>query len=56
MRDDQVKLIEYRGEESPKIDIRQEVKEEPEQHANKEVVKIDYSDYEERLRKIREEK
>ena len=56
MRDDQVKLIEYRGEESPKIDIRQEIKEEPEQHANKEVVKIDYSDYEERLRKIREEK
>ena len=56
MRDDQVKLIEYRGEESQTIDIRQETKEEPEQHAEKEVVKIDYSDYEERLRKIREEK
>jgi len=56
VRDDQEKLIEYRGEESQTIDIREEHKEEPEQHADKEVVKIDYSDYEERLRKIREEK
>ena len=56
IRDEQVKLIEYRGEESQTIDIRQETKEEPEQHAEKEVVKIDYSDYEERLKKIREEK
>ena len=56
MRDDQVKLIEYRGEESQTIDVRQETKEEPEQHTDKEVVEIDYSDYEERLRKIREEK
>ncbi len=56
MRDDHEKLVEYRGEEFKAIDIREEVKEEPEQLSDKEVVKINYSDYEERLRKIKEEK
>lgn len=54
MRDAESKLIEYRGEDFTEIDIR-EIEEEPEQ-LNKEVVKIDYSDYRERLRKIKEEK
>lgn len=57
MRDDKEKLIEYRGEDFETIEIRkEETKEEPEQLPKKEVVKIDYSDYEERLRKIKEEK
>lgn len=57
MRDDKEKLIEYRGEDFESIEIRkEETKEEPEQLPKKEVVKIDYSDYEERLRKIKEEK
>ena len=55
MRDDHEKLVEYRGEKFESLDIR-EIKEEPEQLSYKEVVKINYSDYEERLRKIKEEK
>ena len=44
MRDDKVRIAEYRNEEFSEVDI----KEEPEQLPEKEVEKIDYSEYEER--------
>lgn len=50
MRDDKVKVIEYRTGQFSEIDI----KEEPEQLTKREVEKIDYSEYEERLKKIKE--
>ena len=50
MRDDKVNVIEYRTEKFSSVDIN----EVPEQLSKKEVVKIDYSDYEERLKKIKE--
>lgn len=50
MRDDEVKIAEYRNAEFSKIEIRDE----PEQQPEKEVEKINYSDYEERLRKVKE--
>ena len=50
MRDDEVKIAEYRNADFKKIEIRDE----PEQLPEKEVEKIDYSDYEERLRKVKE--
>ena len=50
MRDDEVRIAEYRNAEFSKIEIRDE----PEQQPKKEVEKIDYSDYEERLRKVKE--
>lgn len=51
MRDDKVRIAEYRNEEFREVDI----KEEPEQLPEKEVEKIDYSEYEERLRKSKGE-
>lgn len=50
MRDDKVRIAEYRNNQFNEIDI----KEGPEQQPKKEVEKIDYSDYEERLRKVKE--
>ena len=50
MREDKVRIAEYRNAEFSEIDIR----EEPEQQPTKEVEKIDYSDYEERLKKVKE--
>ncbi len=50
MRDDEVKIAEYRNADFSKIEIRDE----PEQQPEKEVEKIDYSDYEERLKKAKE--
>lgn len=50
MRDDEVKIAEYRNADFSKI----EIKDEPEQQPEKEVEKIDYSDYEERLKKAKE--
>ena len=50
MRDDQVKIAEYRYEDFSKV----EIKEEPEQQPKKEVEKINYSEYEERLKKVKE--
>ena len=50
MRDDKVKVIEYRTGTFSEIDI----KEEPEQLTKRKVEKIDYSEYEERLKKIKE--
>lgn len=50
MRDDEVKIAEYRNAEFSKIEIRDE----PERQPEKEVEKIDYSDYEERLKKAKE--
>ncbi|MBR4025468.1 MAG: HK97 family phage prohead protease [Mycoplasmataceae bacterium] len=50
MRDDAVKVVEYRSGKFAEIDIKKE----PEQLAKREVEKIDYSDYEERLKKIKE--
>lgn len=50
MRDDKVKVMEYRTGKFSEIDI----KEEPEQLAQREVEKIDYSEYEEILKKIKE--
>ena len=50
MRDDEVKIAEYRNADFSKIEIRDE----PEQQPEKEVEKIDYSDYEERLKKVKE--
>ena len=50
MRDDEVKIAEYRNEDFSKIEIRDE----PEQQPEKEVEKIDYSEYEERLKKAKE--
>ncbi len=50
VRDDKVLIAEYRNTEFSNIDI----KEEPEQHPEKEVEKIDYSEYEERLKKVKE--
>lgn len=50
VRDDKVNLIEYRNGEFSEI----EVKEEPEQQSKKVVEKIDYSEYEERLKKVKE--
>jgi len=50
MRDDKVKVIEYRTGQFSEIDI----KEEPEQLTKREVEKIDYSEYEEILKKIKE--
>lgn len=50
MRDDKVKVMEYRTGKFSEIDI----KEEPEQLTQREVEKIDYSEYEEILKKIKE--
>lgn len=50
MRDDKVKVMEYRAGKFSEIDI----KEEPEQLTQREVEKIDYSEYEEILKKIKE--
>ena len=50
MRDDEVKIAEYRNADFSKIEIRDE----PEQQPEKEVEKIDYSEYEERLKKVKE--
>lgn len=50
MRDDEVKIAEYRNADFSKIEIRDE----PEQQPEKKVEKIDYSDYEERLKKAKE--
>ena len=50
MRDDGIKIAEYRNAEFSEIEIRDE----PEQQPIKEVEKIDYSDYEERLKKVKE--
>lgn len=50
MRDDEIKIAEYRNADFSKIEIRDE----PEQQPKKEVEKIDYSDYEERLKKAKE--
>lgn len=50
MRDDKVKVVEYRTGQFSEIDI----KEEPEQLNKREVEKIDYSEYEEILKKIKE--
>ena len=50
MRDDEKKIVEYRNAEFDKI----EIKDEPEQLPKEEVEKIDYSEYEERLRKVKE--
>ena len=49
MRDDKVRIAEYRNEDFSKIEIRDE----PEQQPEKEVEKIDYSEYEERLKDLR---
>ena len=45
-----IETREYRYEKFSKVDIR----EEPEQQPTKEVEKIDYSEYEERLKKAKE--
>lgn len=50
MREDKVRIAEYRNAEFSEIEIR----EEPEQQPTEEVEKIDYSDYEERLKKVKE--
>lgn len=50
MRDDKVKIVEYRTGKFSEIDI----KDEPEQLTKREVEKIDYSEYEEILKKIKE--
>lgn len=50
MRDDEIKIAEYRNADFSKIEIRDE----PEQQPEKEVERIDYSDYEERLKKAKE--
>lgn len=50
MRDDKVKVVEYRTGQFSEIDI----KEEPEQLTKREVEKIDYSEYEAILKKIKE--
>lgn len=50
MRDDKVKVMEYRTGKFSEIDI----KEEPEQLTQREAEKIDYSEYEEILKKIKE--
>ena len=50
MREDKVRVAEYRNEEFSEIEIRDE----PEQQPTKEVEKIDYSEYEERLKKVKE--
>ena len=50
MREDKVRIAEYRNAEFSEIEIRDE----PEQQPTKEVEKIDYSDYEERLKKVKE--
>ena len=50
MRDDKVRIAEYRNAEFTDV----EIKDVPEQQPEKEVEKIDYSEYEERLRKVKE--
>ena len=50
MRDDEKKIVEYRNADFDSI----EIKDVPEQLPKEEVEKIDYSDYEERLRKVKE--
>lgn len=50
MRNDKVKVIEYRTEQFSEI----EIKDEPEQLTKREVEKIDYSEYEEILKKVKE--
>ena len=50
MRDDKVRIAEYRNAEFSKI----EIKDEPEQQPEKEVEKINYSEYEERFKKVKE--
>lgn len=49
MRDDEVKVIEYRTEKFSEVDI----KDVPEQPTKREVEKIDYSEYEERIKKMK---
>ena len=49
MRDEKVRIDEYRNSEFTEIDI----KDRPEQQPEKEVEKIDYSEYEERLKKVK---
>ena len=50
MRDDEKKIVEYRNADFDNV----EIKDEPEQLPKEEVEKIDYSEYEERLRKVKE--
>lgn len=50
MRDDDVKVVEYRTDESVETDIQVEPEEPKENNAKK----IDYSEYEERLKKVKE--
>ena len=50
MREDKVRIAEYRNAEFSDIEIRDE----PEQQPTEEVEKIDYSEYEERLKKVKE--
>lgn len=49
MRDDEVKVIEYRTEKFSEVDI----KDVPEQPTERKVEKIDYSEYEERIKKMK---
>ena len=51
MRDDKVNVVEYRTDEFSEVDIKTEPEQQPEK---KEVEKIDYSEYEERIKKIKE--
>lgn len=50
MRDDEKKIVEYRNADFDNVEIRDV----PEQLPKEEVEKIDYSEYEERLRKVKE--
>ena len=50
MRDDEKKIVEYRNVDFDNV----EIKDVPEQLPKEEVEKIDYSEYEERLRKVKE--
>ena len=50
MRNDQVRIAEYRNSDFTEVDIKQG----PEQQPVKEVEKIDYSEYEERFKKVKE--
>ena len=50
MRDDEKKIVEYRNADFDNV----EIKDVPEQLPKEEVEKIDYSEYEERLRKVKE--
>ena len=50
MRDDEKKIVEYRNADFDNV----EIKDVPEQLPKEEVEKIDYSEYEERLKKAKE--